>query len=119
MTTAYCSACDGRVLHNAVIRWMGNAMSALFLPLRKIYFEAFANGEKTEEYRLYGPRWNERVCAIARPVTLSCGYSGQRLYGAVSGFRTLPVRQVPGVSDVYPDASPSDRVAVIAITLTT
>lgn len=62
-------------------------MTALFIPLKKEYFEAFERGEKTEEYRIYGPRWNERTCAIGRPVVLSCGYGkARRLRGVVVSF---------------------------------
>jgi len=50
----------------------------LFLPLKREYFDAFEAGIKTHEYRLYGPRWNEKNCRIGRPVTLSCGYGKGR-----------------------------------------
>jgi hypothetical protein len=51
----------------------------LFIPLHREWFDAFARGEKTEEWRRYGPRWNERQCTPGRAVTLSLGYSGARL----------------------------------------
>ncbi len=35
---------------------------ALFVPLKREYFEEFAKGTKTTEYRLDGPRWNARTC---------------------------------------------------------
>lgn len=63
-------------------------MTALFIPLKTEYFEAFKAGTKTVEYRQYGPRWNERTCAIGRPVVLSRGYGKQqRLTGVVTEFR--------------------------------
>lgn len=34
----------------------------LFIPLKKEYYEAFECGEKTVEYRAYGPWWNEKTC---------------------------------------------------------
>lgn len=59
----------------------------LFIPLNREYFEAFERGEKTTEYRVYGPRWNERTCTIGRRVTLSLGYGKQRrLTGRVARF---------------------------------
>jgi hypothetical protein len=62
-------------------------MKALFIPLRSEYFEAFKAGTKTTEYRVYGPRWNERTCAVGRPVVLSKGYGkAHRLCGTVAGF---------------------------------
>jgi hypothetical protein len=61
--------------------------SALFVPLKREYFEAFERGEKTEEFRPYGPRWNEKTCAVGRLVTLSMGYGKQRrLRGEVVSF---------------------------------
>ena len=59
----------------------------LFVPLRTEWFEAFASGKKHEEWRRYGPRWNEKTCRVGRPVTLSHGYSGARLAGEVTFFR--------------------------------
>lgn len=59
----------------------------LFIPLKTAYFEAFAKGEKTTEYRPYGPRWNERTCPVGRKVTLSQGYGkARRLTGTVIAF---------------------------------
>jgi len=63
-------------------------MTALFIPLKTVYFEAFKAGTKTVEYRQYGPRWNERTCAVGRPVVLSKGYGKrERLTGVVTEFR--------------------------------
>jgi hypothetical protein len=59
----------------------------LFIPLAAEFFEAFENGSKTTEYRIYGPRWNERSCRIGREVVLSYGYGkARRLRGVVTGF---------------------------------
>ena len=63
------------------------ASTDLFVPLRREWFEAFEKGHKTFEYRPYGPRWNERTCAIGRRVTLSLGYGKQRrLRGTIVSF---------------------------------
>lgn len=60
----------------------------LFIPLRSEYYEAFSNGSKTEELRLYGPRWNERACAVGRAVTLSKGYGKKkRMAGRIWKFK--------------------------------
>jgi len=60
----------------------------LFVPLRSAYYEAFADGSKTEELRLYGPRWNERTCAVGREVTLSKGYGKRnRMTGRIWKFK--------------------------------
>lgn len=62
-------------------------MTALFIPLKTEYFEAFKAGTKRTEYRVYGPRWNERTCTVGRPVVLSKGYGRtHRLQGEVTAF---------------------------------
>ena len=62
-------------------------MKPLFIPLNTEYYRAFERGEKTTEYRLYGPRWNEKTCTLGRRVTLSLGYGKKnRLYGTVTAF---------------------------------
>jgi hypothetical protein len=67
---------------------VSNEARALFVPLRREFFEAFAAGRKTDELRRYGPRWNERTCRIGRPVVLSLGYGKrQRIVGRVERFK--------------------------------
>lgn len=62
-------------------------MKPLFIPLKGKYFDAFACGTKTTEYRVYGPRWNERTCPVGRDVVLSRGYGKyHRLTGRITGF---------------------------------
>jgi len=59
----------------------------LFIPLKTEFFRAFEDGSKSVEYRVYGPRWNERTCSVGRAVVLSHGYGkNERLQGVVSGF---------------------------------
>ena len=60
----------------------------LFIPLKTEYYEAFFSGEKREELRAYGPRWNEKTCRIGRAVILSKGYGKQnRATSKVTSFR--------------------------------
>ena len=62
---------------------------ALFIPLKGEFYDGFVGGWKTEEFRIYGPRWNERTCQVGRPVTLSRGYGiRHRTQGVIVGFRT-------------------------------
>jgi hypothetical protein len=62
-------------------------LKPLFFPLKTEYFDAFRDGTKTVEYRAYGPRWNERSCAVGREVVLSKGYGKQeRLTGVIVSF---------------------------------
>ncbi len=66
-------------------------MTPLFIPLKAEYFDAFAAGTKQDELRRYGPRWNERVCWIGRPVVLSRGYGRQhRLVARIASFKRQP-----------------------------
>lgn len=65
-----------------------SSMKPLFIPLKSVYFEMFREGIKTTEFRLYGPRWNEKTCPPGRPVTLSKGYGKHaRLAGTVQSFK--------------------------------
>ena len=81
----------------------GDLVRPLFIPLKREYFEAFENGTKQTEYRLYGPRWNEQTCAIGRPVVLSLGYGkARRLRGEIVGFvRDDNPRKLPGWKECY------------------
>ena len=61
---------------------------SLFIPLKTEYFDAFADGSKTEELRIYGPRWNENTCKVGRSVTLSKGYGKHaRMNGNIWKFK--------------------------------
>lgn len=63
-------------------------MNPLFVPLKTEYWQQFRDGTKRDELRLYGPRWNERTCAIGREVTLSKGYGKHgRMTGRVRSFK--------------------------------
>ena len=63
-------------------------MKPLFIPLTTKYYEAFKNGTKTDELRLYGKRWNEKTCAIGREIILSKGYGKrERMKGHISKFK--------------------------------
>ena len=63
-------------------------MKPLFIPLKAEYFNAFASGEKQDELRLYGPRWNHKTCIVGRPVTLAYGYGKKkRMRGVIWKFK--------------------------------
>lgn len=62
-------------------------MKPLFIPLKTEFYEGFERGEKREEMRLYGPRWNEKTCRPGRRVVLSKGYGKKnRLQGWIKAF---------------------------------
>lgn len=90
-------------------------MKPLFIPLKTAYFEAFADGTKTVEYRAYGPRWNERICVPGRPATISHGYSGNRITATISQFETLILQQAPApAQQLFPHAH---LIAAIHLTI--
>lgn len=76
---------------------------ALFVPLRREFFEAFAAGQKDTEYRPYGPRWNERTCPPGRSVVLSLGYGRQHRLKATVIRATIHDRpqELPGWTECY------------------
>jgi hypothetical protein len=77
----------------------------LFVPLRTEWFRQFESGDKTVEYRAYGPRWNERTCFVGRKVTLSHGYSGKRLSAEVVAIDILNRPNAPeAAQNIFPNA---------------
>lgn len=67
---------------------MSSKEKPLFIPLCTAPYEAFADGSKRDELRLYGPRWNERTCRVGRRVILSKGYGkSNRLSGTIRAFK--------------------------------
>lgn len=89
----------------------------LFIPLKREYFEAFRAGEKSTEYRPWGPRWNDKTCPVGRRVTLSLGYGkSHRLYGTVTSIEAdfLPSK-FPGWTACY--GTKHDVAACIGIKL--
>ncbi|WP_157837211.1 hypothetical protein [Geminisphaera colitermitum] len=97
-------------------RRIAENMSPLFIPLKREFFEAFERGKKTAEYRLYGPRWNERTCRVGRAVVLSFGYTHRRLCGEIVHFSISATPQLlPGWNACYGDTHRT--AAVIGITV--
>lgn len=77
----------------------------LFIPLKDIWFQAFASGTKHTEYRAYGHRWNERTCFPGRQAVLARGYGFPRLDRTVTRFDKIPRAQAPQVAqDIFPKA---------------
>ena len=95
-------------------------MKPLFIPLMSQYYEAFLDGSKDTEYRLYGPVWNERNCPVGRAVTLSKGYGKKhRLCGVVISFERVTLKQVPkdvekALDEIYGE-DPNHDIAAIGI----
>lgn len=78
----------------------------LFIPLMGQYFDAFADGTKTIEWRAHGPRWSTANCVAGRRVELRRGYSGASLSAFIAFVRIVQRRAAPrNVRDIYPNAS--------------
>ena len=57
----------------------------LFIPLKKEYFEQYKDGSKHYELRKPEKQFQLKYLWPGRAVTLSCGYSGDRLYTKIAG----------------------------------
>lgn len=78
-------------------------MPPLFIPLKAVHFDAFADGSKDTEYRVYGIRWHELTCRKGRPVLLSRGYGKmRRLRGRIVDFWST-TEQTAAFAAIYPD----------------
>ena len=75
----------------------------VFVPLSKDPFDDFRSRGKRWEVRRAERQWNHRQLRKSRKVTLSCGYSGARLYGIIGRivfgslrtiFRLIPLREI-------------------------
>ena len=83
------------------------SLKPLFIPLKAEYYEAFKNGSKTEELRIYGPRWNHKTCVVGRYVVLSKGYGkSNRMIGRICKFKkqhgtTFGSTYKSSINDVY------------------
>jgi hypothetical protein len=85
----------------------------LWVPLRAVYFDAFATGTKTTEYRKLGGRLGKlEHLVIGRAVVLSRGYSGPRLQMVIKAVSVVPAATVPDAAAIY-----GHRARLVAIEL--
>jgi hypothetical protein len=85
----------------------------LFLLLKRKYWEQFAAGTKTVEWRPYGARFNERVLRPGRPIVLSCGYIGPRLYATVTQFEIVDrAGAPPEARAIYPQQQKFAKISL-------
>lgn len=67
----------------------------LFMPLIAEHYDAFERGDKTEELRRYGKRWNEVNCFPGREIVLSCGFGKKRrLLGRIKAVKKVPAKML-------------------------
>ena len=80
-------------------------LKPLFIPLLTEYYNQSLAGEKKEELRVYGPRWNESTCPVGRSVLLSKGYGKHaRATSRIISFKKISATEL----------SAKDQQAVIA-----
>ena len=81
----------------------------------------FENGEKDTEYRIFGPRWNEKTCPVNRDVVISNGYGKRnRMEGKITCFdkvyaRMLSVQVMAAIEECYGYAALDKQIACITI----
>lgn len=80
-------------------------MKPLFIFLKKCWYEMFLAGDKSTEYRVYSPRWNEKTCFTGREILLSNGYTNKNsIQATVNSLDVLPFDQAPEETrNIYPD----------------
>lgn len=93
-------------------------MKPMFIPLKAEYFAAFVDGTKTNEYRMYGDRYNERTCAIGREVVISRGYGkAHRRRGKIVGFKHALGCNMPEISAALENCYGTSDFPVAVITI--
>lgn len=87
---------------------------ALYLPLKGVYFDQIASGEKLEEYRLITPFWAKRLEGRSYPfIVLTRGYpQGGGIFGSTRLLRRWKGYAVKTIT--HPHFRP-DPVEVFAI----
>ncbi len=89
-------------------------MKPIYAVLTAHWFDEFASGRKTTEYRRSGPLWNADRCTIGRSIIFSRGYTKRRLKSRIVNFAIVPAADCPDIADIYPDAT---EIAAIGIEL--
>jgi len=93
-----------------------DAMRPLIIALHLDYWNQFYDGTKTVEYRLYGPRWNERTCQPGRKAVLSAGYSKRRrITMRIGAFATVPYAAAPPEARAIYWKHPRKNIACIQL----
>lgn len=78
-----------------------------FLFLKREYFDLFANGEKSIEWRAWKHQFTDKTYHAGRAIELRAGYSkdAPRLYGVIIKTDRVPRAEAPDVArSIYPDA---------------
>jgi hypothetical protein len=90
--------------------------STALLVVKRIWFDQFATGKKTIEYRRHRGQFTARTFYPGRAVRIAYRYDWQRfpsLAAEVVAFRVIRARDAPDQSDCYADILPDDEIAEI------
>jgi hypothetical protein len=90
-------------------------MKIPLIVVKRIYFDEFASGQKTIEYRRYGRVFTERTFYPGRRVRIKYQYNNgaPELAAMVRLFECRLARDGPDLSAVYPGLKPDDEIALI------
>lgn len=88
------------------------------LVVRREYFDQFAAGTKTIEYRLHRPPFTQRVYYPGRWIKIAYNYNitkNPTLLACVIKFDLAPARDYPAMLKLYPDLKPDAELALIKL----
>ena len=93
-------------------------LATLAIPLivvKRVYFDEYATGRKTIEYRRYGRMFTERTFYPGRRVRIKYQYNNNapELAATVRRFEWALACDGPDLSTVYPSLKPDDEIALI------
>jgi hypothetical protein len=84
--------------------------------VKRVYYEQFAAGTKTIEYRRHRKPFTKRAFYVGRWVRLAYSYNINKypsLIARVTEFELAPARDHPAMRDIYPDLADDDELALI------
>jgi len=89
----------------------------LLIVLKRPFFEAFASGEKTIEYRRHRGQFTSRTLWPGRRVRLAYTYDVKRYPSLIALVEKLDIEfanmYLEKLRAFYPDLQPSDEIALI------
>lgn len=93
------------------------------LVVKRVFFDQFAAGTKTIEYRRHRGRFTERIFWLGRAISIRCGYDGKspRLAARVTRFQVARLDQTgehaAALKKIYPGLADDDEIAMIHLDL--
>jgi hypothetical protein len=92
------------------------------LVVKRVYYEQFAAGTKTVEYRLHRKPFTKRTYYPGRFVRLAYNYDVKRYPSMLAIVRSFELGTAgdigdhhPAIYDAYPDLEPDDELALITL----